>query len=304
MTCIPVEKQAYLLASLQQQYAALMAARVLVPAAPLPAATRTTHMSRVGDTYGLCNSLFESPRAYTSTPVLITWKEQVVKSLVQIKRDMHGNLAATVTVHGPSYRLSGSPLPEHCAAVTLHAASWLHYVYAKVVYSLKGETFLDAAPHLPELPSCVKSFKFDALSVSARTLQALVHLPSHLPSHLPPLSPVTSSGDEDESPVAKRARVEEEVEQRCYICWESVECDVLFPCRVQSHACCRKCVQQLQQVWSSTTHEGEGTIKCPQCANEAGVLTTTSGEVIRIKSQRYPLRKQRKPRYNRTRILR
>lgn len=298
MTTIPLEKQAYLLASLQQQYAALVAARA-PPTAPEP--QRTTHLSRVGDTYGLCNSLFDSPRAYTSTPVLVMWKDHAVKSLVQIKRDMHGNPAPTVTVHGPSYRLVALASPDDRATITLHAASWLHYVYAQVVYLVRGESFLDHGPTLPCLPSCVKSWKFDARAVCARALDALMHPP--------PLSPVSTS-DEDSERVAKRARVDarveeaDEVEQRCYICWESVECDVLFPCRVQSHACCRKCVQQLQQVWSSTTHDGHGTIKCPQCANEAGVLTTTAGEVIRIKSQRYPIRKQRQPRYNRTRILR
>lgn len=291
---IPFDKQLALLQTLQAQHQKIMQRKSTLPFTMVPAAA----------SYFFTNSLFASAKAYSSTPVLLRVKGNTVKTLVQIKRNEFGDVMPSVNITGPVYKLSGLMDDE---LVTRHACKSLLRVYARVMLSMKATIFSIPAIDVPTLPPSIH-FTFDEEAAVKAAVSSLTSDPAlrSRKRHRVDDELTATTSDELAATTSDEltATTSDDESSRCYICWEKVPCDVLFPCMIPSHACCRGCVSQLYERWSSTEFEGCGTVKCPQCSSSSGVLRHVNGEPLIFRSLRYPIRKQRKQNYRRVKILR
>lgn len=248
---------------------------------------------QAGDSYCFMNDMWPQPKAYASTPVVLRGPAgRVYKSVVQIKRDACGDAMASVTVKGPVYKLALGELPSHLAQLlTLHASMTLFAVYVRAMYELKNGEDVPALPPFPAVPDCVREVRFHEKDAVQQLVAALRHQQTP-----PPPSPIltltrpSTPGTTDTS--------------ACYICWRQVTCDVLFPCMVVSHACCRKCVMKLHDRWRCSEFQGGSTVPCPMCGCDQGGLVCRDGSPLKLPSKRYMLRKQAKPSYRHTRVIR
>lgn len=283
------ETQQRLLQTLRTQHHQLtQSSRDLAP-------TLRCQLIRAGDSYCFMNDLWSQPKAYASTPVVLRGPTaRTYKSVVQLKRDECGDAMASITVKGPVYKLVSGELPPHlCQHLTLHASMMLFSVYVRAMYELKQVQDVPALPLFPAVPDCVQEVKFHDKDALQQLLTALRRTAPTLPPlqrFSPPGSPRPSTPGIEDTPA-------------CYICWRQVTCDVLFPCMVASHACCRKCVTKLYERWRCTEFEGGSTIPCPMCGCAQGKVVFQDGSPLTLPSKRYMLRKQAKPSYRRTRVF-
>lgn len=301
---IPVEKRVELLATLKLQQAELLARGCITSKIP----DMSCRMTASAPSYYFCNNLFAATQAFASTRVVVKQQQNIVKTSVHVKRDSRGELMQTIILSGPTYKLQ-STIPA-TDALTTHACTSLFNVYSVIVHSLRGLPAPVRAV-VPSLPAEVAEVKFDHDAAVASFLplfQALPVLP--LVTTPPPPFPVVMSlpapVDVTSSlPPTPCAASPERATKRqrtgassptCYICFKPKTCDILFPCRVASHACCRKCIKRLYEMWSSDEYEGTATIKCPQCNNKDGLIQRTDGKVIWL-GHRYLLRKKRRLSY-------
>jgi hypothetical protein len=231
-----------------------------------------------GDSFCFVNSLFADPKAFASTQVCLKEVSPVkFRSVVQVKRDGDGRATQSVTMKGPEYKfVTGVERPPEWRQLLLvHASIVLFHVYCKAVY---GHRDMRVPLSLPPVPS-VNSF-----------VRAKYREPADLGRLFAPSPAPATPGTTPTS--------------WCFVCWETNACDVLFPCRVPSHACCRQCAMKLYERWSSTEVGGEVTVRCPTCSCASGPLMLSSGGVLTLPSKRYELRKQKKPSYTRVRVIR
>lgn len=235
-----------------------------------------------GDSFCFVNSLFADPKAFASTQVCLKEVSPVkFRSVVQVKRDGDGRATQSVTIKGPEYKfVSGVERPPEWRQLLLvHASIVLFHVYCKAVY---GHRDMPVPLSLPPVPS-VSLFVHTKYREPANLSRLFVVEPAASPAPATPGTPPAPW---------------------CYVCWETNACDVLFPCRVPSHACCRQCAIKLYEQWSSTEVGGEVTVRCPTCSCASGPLMFSSGDVLTLPSKRYELRKQKKPSYTRVRVIR
>lgn len=263
MLPIPEDKKHALLTTLKEQHQKLVESE---------RATLKCQVCQHHESFCFVNSLFVESKAFASTSVVLQDVSPVkLRSLVQIKRDAQGCPIAAITLRGPQYKVLKDVEKPSCwrKLVLLHSSILLFHLYCKLVYGVANQP-VPALPALPTLPVGVKLVKFEQPADASKLLP-------------PPGTTIPPSW--------------------CYVCWESVTCDVLFPCRVPGHACCRKCLRKLHTMWSSTEYEGTGTVRCPTCGCADGELLSARGSPIDIPNKGYTLRKQRKPQYARMRVI-
>jgi hypothetical protein len=194
-------------------------------------------------------------------------------------------------VKGPVYKLGPGEAPPHLTQhLTLHASMVLFSVYVRAMYVLKHREDVPALPPLPAVPACVRDVKF-------HDQDAVQQLVTRLRGGAAPRAPASPTG-------ARPTTSGSEDSGNCYICWRPVTCDILFPCMVASHACCRKCVLKLHERWRSSEFEGCVTVPCPMCGCDQGGVSHRDGSPITFPTKRYSLRKQARPSYRRTRVIR
>lgn len=310
---IPPAKRAELLATLKSQYAELVARESLTIHNNI--AVMACKMVESTPSFYFCNNLFPATQAFASTRVIVKQQGVVVKSSVHVKRNVGGDLMDAIVIKGPSYKLQ---LPsQHSDALVLHASTGLFNVYSCVMHALR-QSPAPVLASLPPIPPEVAQVKFDHDAAVAATLplfQAISAAPTpaatpvatpppvatptpvaQTPSHVEEVAgPAEASPSPDRDRAPKRQRTGAAT-STCYICFKTKTCDILFPCRVASHACCRKCIKLLYEMWSNDEYEGKATIKCPQCGYNKGLIERADGKQIWLGS-RYLLRKKRRPSY-------
>lgn len=299
---IPVEKQVELLATLKLQHASLVA-RGLVPST----VSMACRMVASAPSFYFCTNLFAATQAFASTRVIVKQQGNIVKSSVHVKRNVSGELMDAIVIKGPSYKLRSSSLcTDACTnTLTMHASTRLFHVYSSVMHTVHGSPVPPLLP-TPPVADEVAQVKFDfdsAVSTSVPLFKALAVLPCTPPlppTTPPPAAPTTPPPAAPTTPplerASKRQRTSGAPSPRCYICFKHKTCDILFPCRVASHACCRKCIKMLYEMWSSDEFDGKATIKCPQCGRKDGLIERADGKEVWLGS-RYMLRKKRRAVY-------
>jgi hypothetical protein len=257
-------------------------------------------MRPVDASFYFTNKFYGHAKSYASTAVVVRAKRGVVHTSVHIKRDARGDPMPALIVDGPSYACScetGTYLEE----LTRHASVVLFRVYTKLLYGAQSPVKVVMDQSLPTLPALPPGVVMQPYSES----EAVEHVLPQLTTCGRLCTPPPPSGaDNDVEAVEARQADEGQRKRRrvspgtspCYICWRHRPCDILFPCRRANHACCRRCIVELFQMWSSTEYEGMATMKCPQCACASGPVTTVQGQVV-LMGTRYSLRKQRRKSY-------
>lgn len=265
------------------------------------------HMLPVDASFYFINKFYTHAKSFASTAVVVKAKHAVVRSYVHIKRDVKGDLMSALILDGPSYMCEPGCCDQPVlAAVTRHASEVLFRVYTKLLYAAQSPTKVvleQSFPPTSNLPPGVAAQPYSELDVVQRVLPRLV---SSLRPPTPNLSPVASEvcaapaavemQEEQEGEAGPRRKRAKRGTSSCYICWRKRPCDILFPCRRHDHACCRRCIVHLFEMWSSTEFDGVATMKCPQCACATGLVTTVQGQVVWL-GTRYALRKQRRKSY-------